>query len=738
MEIINQTPLLLAPISGRIGFPGHSLTLIIKGTFELIHEGAAKIAENQLFPTGDELYPDDDEGDGSRFYESDFAYFKPRTDLLLSGKCYAPGEQPVQACKVTFGVGPRLKILGIFGNRYWNQITKTISDPEPFTQMELRYENSFGGKGFGKNPVGKGFVKIKDTDGAVKWPLPNIEDLNCLIGSPKSQPDPAGFGPLGILWPQRNSKLGTYKGDWFKERWPWYPTDFDWGYYNAAPADMQIDGYLKGSETLFFENLHPTHAIFKSRLPSMKPRLFINKKDPADHRRSIFSEPKLNLDTLWVNMGSENLVLVWRAVIDVLSEDYEEITHVFMTAESMDSTPKAKEFYHDLFLKQSDQKKKVDSGEIINAEDAFPETEDIDVEKEVKKVEEEIRAAFIEAGIDPDQDIPEASEAEKEEEARLLKEFGIEEDVVEIPFTREIVMDRVVKGEGLSGEDLSNLDLSGLDMQGVDFSDAILVGVNLSQSILSKSDFTHSILSKADLSSADLRRAVLKDADLTGSILVNADLSEADIKDAIFDSANLKNAVLDHSSAEGASFYEADLTSVSFQNVQARAADFSKSRLSDSNFSGASLIEASVEDAEGLRVNMSGADLTGLRASGKTNFSNGCFQKVIAPYSIWENAILNDADFSMSQMEGANFASTSLKSAIFIGADLKYARLSKANLFQAKCMTMNLFEASLEKSDLTMTDLRASNIYGAEFLDAVTDGTIFEGANLKMTKLAKK
>lgn len=737
MEILNQTSLLFAPIAGRIGFPRHSLTLIIKGTFDLVHNGKATISENQLFHTGDELYPDDDEGQGSNFYESDFAYFKPFTDLLLSGKCYAPGGQSVQACKVTFGVGPRSKALGIFGNRYWNQITKTISDPKPFTQMELRYENSFGGEGFDKNPVGKGFGKIKDPHGAVKWPLPNIEDLKHLIGSSKSQPEPAGFGPIGSLWFQRNSKIGTYKGDWLKERWPWYPTDFDWGYYNAAPADMQVEGYLKGDETLFFENLHPTHAIYKSCLPSIKPRLFINKKNPTDHHRSIFSEPTLNLDTLWVNMEAEKLVLVWRCVIEVLSEDYDKISHVFIAAESMGDARKSKEFYHDLFLKQFD-KEEVDSDEIITAEDEFPATEDIDIEKEVKKVEEEIRAAFIEAGIDPDQDIPEPTEADKEEEARLLKEFGIEEDVVEIPFTREIVMDRVVKGEGFSGEDLSNMDLSGLDMQGVDFSDAILVGTNLSQSILAKSDFTHSTFSKADLSSADLRGAVLKDADLTGAILISADLREADIKDAVFDSANLKNAVLDNSFAEGTSFYEADLSGASFQNVKGRAADFSKSRLSDANFCGAGLVEASVEDAEGLRVNMSGADLTGFRASGKTNFTGGKFQKVIAPYSIWENAILDEADFSMSHMEGANFASASLKSAIFIGADLKYARLSKANLFQAKCMTMNLFEASLEKANLTMTDLRASNIYGAEFLDAVTDGTIFEGANLKMTKLAKK
>ena len=166
-------------------------------------------AKDQLFPTGDELFPDDDEGDGSRFYESDFAYFKPRADLLLSGKCHTPGSQTIHACKVTFSVGNRSKTLGVFGDRFWHPITKTISDPLSFTQMELRYENSFGGVGYEKNPVGKGIAKITDTDGKERWPLPNIEDLRHLVDSPGSRPEPAGFGPVSSLWPQRSSKLGT-------------------------------------------------------------------------------------------------------------------------------------------------------------------------------------------------------------------------------------------------------------------------------------------------------------------------------------------------------------------------------------------------------------------------------------------------------------------------------------------------------------------------------------------------
>jgi uncharacterized protein YjbI with pentapeptide repeats len=738
MEIVNLTSCLIAPLIGRIGFPGYSLTLIVKGPFDLVHNGKAKIAKDQLFPTGDVLYPDDDEGQGSRFYESDFAYYKPRTDLLLTGKCHVPGGRPVQACKASFSVGGRSKSLGVFGNRYWNTITRTITDPEPFRQMELRYENSFGGPGFDKNPVGKGASKIRCADGETRWPLPNIEDLNDLVASPGSRPDPAGFGPIGGFWPQRRSKLGTYKGSWLKERWPWYPTDFDWGYFNAAPIDMQIEGYLKGDEPLFFENLHPRISAYHSRLPGIKPRLFIYKRDPADRNRFLFIEAKLNLDTLWVDMETEKLVLVWRTVFPVLSEEYDEISDVFIVSERLEDTPQTKEFYHRLFLKQTSEQDKM-PGEDIGLPDEDPAfVDDIDVEEEIKKADTEIRAALTAAGIDPDREIPEPTEEDRQEEARIIKELGIEEMMPESPLTREKIIERIARGEGFSGEDLGGLDLSGLDMHGIDFIDAVLDGVNLKEAILASCNFKNVTLSKADLSSVDLKGAVLKDADASEAMFAGADLRGADFRDAVFDQADLRHALLDDCNAENASFCEADLTGASLTNSRCRAADFSRSNLSGADLANAILVEASVEDAKGPGVNMSGADLSGLRASGKTDFTGGNFQKAVGPYSIWEHAILDQADFSLSVMEGANFASASLKSANFVGADLKYARLSKANLRQARCMTMNLFEASLEKADLTMTDFRASNIYGAEFLDAALEGARFEHANLKMTKLARK
>ncbi len=736
MELISKTPFIFAPIVGRVNFPRYSLTLIIKGTFDLVHNGTATISKDQLFPTGDIPYSDDNTGEGSSFYESDFAYFKPCTDLLLSGKCWPPGGEPTRGCRAAFGVGHQLKKLAIFGDRYWNPMIKTISAPQPFTQMELRYENAFGGKGYQRNPVGKGYGKTLQADGTERWQLPNIEELDNLIDSPDSQPEPAGFGPINSLWDQRYKKLGTYEGTWLKERWPWYPVDFDWGYYNAAPSDMQIEGYLKGDESLYFENLHPTISTYRSRLPGLRPRLFIQKQDTESHDNTTFFEPDLRLDTLWVDMEAEKLILVWRAVIDIISEDYKEIQHIFIVAENLNEPEKSREHYHNLFLKEFEQIEEDDSEKEKTADDEST-ADEIDIDKEIQKIEDELRAAYIAAGIDPDHKLPEPTEEDKQEEARILKELGIETDIASPPLTREIIIDRVARGDSLCGNDLSNLDLSALKLEGVDFSDAILQGVNFEKAILVNSNFTNANLQQASFLSADLKGATLIDTDLSRALCKNADLSETDMRNAIFDQAILVKANLDRCNAENSSFSDADLTDVSFRNAQAKAADFSGSTLDNADFNGTILMEASVEDATGIRVNMEETDLTGLKAAGKTDFSKGSFQRVTAAYSIWENAILNEADFSLASMEGANFASASLLSAVFTGADLKYGRLTKADMRQAKCRAMNLLEATFEQANLTQADFSLSNIYGAEFLDAVIDGTRFENANLKMTKLSK-
>jgi hypothetical protein len=51
LETINQTAFHFAPLVGRLNFPEHSLTLIVKGTFKLSRDGKATPVEEQIYPT---------------------------------------------------------------------------------------------------------------------------------------------------------------------------------------------------------------------------------------------------------------------------------------------------------------------------------------------------------------------------------------------------------------------------------------------------------------------------------------------------------------------------------------------------------------------------------------------------------------------------------------------------------------------------------------------------------------
>jgi len=340
MKILNKTVFPYATIAGRLNHPAHSLTHIIKATFDLKPGGTATLAEEQFLLSGDEYYPDDEEQKGSLFYESDFAYIKPKADVLLVGKCHTPDGKPLKACSSSFSIGNYTKKLAVYGNRYWKKVllNPSSTEPQPFSEMDLRYERSFGGRDDSNNPVGRGACKDDVTVADNVLPVPNVQDPDDLITSPMQKKDPAGFGPLSRTWAYRQNKMGTYDKSYMKNRWPWFPDNMESSHFNAAPEDQQIADYLKGNETITFENLHPKHSKYQCLLPGLKARCFIRTVHPQTKKRS-FEEIDLKLDTLWVDMEAEKLVLVWRGWMPVLDDEFKELQHIFVMAESLDEKP---------------------------------------------------------------------------------------------------------------------------------------------------------------------------------------------------------------------------------------------------------------------------------------------------------------------------------------------------------------------------------------------------------------
>ena len=295
---------------------------------------------------------------------------KIRSEFLAAGKCYTPRDStPVAASEVLVGVGGRNKRLFVYGERYWTPRGGLLRT-EGFTEMAITWANAFGGKSFAHNPMGKGLEPVPLPDGRRLRPLPNIEDPARLVGSPDDRPQPAGFGPLDVTWPQRNVNLGSYDTRWRRERWPNPPDDFDYAYYNAAPPDQQFDGFFSGEELIEIRNMHPDHQTILSDFPSYRVRCFLTRKsalwDPDSHEE--MTEVPLHPETLWLFPGQLRGVLLLRGAVPVLDDEYKDVVRVFLAKEGREDTPQSREFYIQMQQKALDRSVPIDQEPLRQAE----------------------------------------------------------------------------------------------------------------------------------------------------------------------------------------------------------------------------------------------------------------------------------------------------------------------------------------------------------------------------------
>jgi uncharacterized protein YjbI with pentapeptide repeats len=788
MRILNQTGLQVAAIAGRLGFPGHSLTVVVKAFYRLAPGLTADLIDHELaFPTGDVAIDEEDDARTDIRYESDFAHYKPKADLLLVGKCRPPGGQPVGYCPVTFRVGDHGRTLHVFGDRGWELIGARIGEPAPFTEIDLGWERAFGGPGYALNPVGQGY-RTRDEEGAAARRLPNIEDPRELIASPGDRPVPASFGPIQRSWEPRASKVGTYGTHWQNNRWPWFAEDMDWSLFNAAPEPMQVEGYLRGDEEVYLENIHPEHPRFTTRLPGVRVRCFLSELppdvtppprrakartewSPPPRDQMVFREVALVLDTLWIDAEAETLVLVWRGAAAVRDQDFSGVEHLFIRAEPLEDAPAELAVCQSEFWRIHDEdegKIEAEEEEAEAAESARePVGEPEEEEEPVNEGLEQVRAELEKMGIDPDNP-PEVTEEEKERAKAFFREQGmndlvalleatdeqVEEEEVEPPrkpWTRERVEARYAEDGDLEGADLRRLDLSGLtldgatlqgaDLSGSDLRAASLVGAVLTGARLSDADLggvklDDARMSECELANASLRGASLAGADLTAAGMEGVDLTEADLTGAVLERAVLRRASLIRANSGDAVFVGADFTGALLRDGGFDGSDFSEAVLDEVDARDASFGAAEFGGVRAVRAVFMGASMTGLRAADALDMSESNFSQIQAAESIWTGATLTGADFGYALLDGADFTDADLGRANLSAARLRAARFANADLTSAWLIQADIFEGNFERANLTGADLRGANLYGAELLDAQLQDALTESSNLNMTKYA--
>jgi hypothetical protein len=362
MNLINDTPMVVATMLWEDLKGKPRLTLIVKGTFRMTHGAPAAFAEEPLPIFKADVPSGDDPAAPARF-ETDMVPYKPFADVVLVGKAYAPGGQPrATPLDVSLRVGSLQKVLRIFGDRTWSfpsklSLTPAISQAKPFVTMDLVYERAFGGIDTAssmysdENLVGTGFIGKKTAAAIHERPLPNIEDPVDLVRSWDTRPRPAGFGFFGRGWMPRLKLVGTPQPDPVdpEERRKGIAADFSYDFFNGAHPDLQVKGYLKGDEPVELKNVSPD-SLIEFRLPGIRPKVSIAKwtTPPEDwlerqlregRQAAIADAPTVEellsmvLDTLVLIPDDRMLYLVFRGHCPLASMESLEVARITITVE---------------------------------------------------------------------------------------------------------------------------------------------------------------------------------------------------------------------------------------------------------------------------------------------------------------------------------------------------------------------------------------------------------------------
>ncbi|MCC9602682.1 DUF2169 domain-containing protein [Stieleria sp. JC731] len=324
----------------------HVLSILVKRTYDLnTGTRCIRASKDEPINPGDLFF--DDPMNTSVKMESDFCPFKLATDVVLLGKAYAPAGQTTRQMIASLAVGEFQKHLLMIGDRecrYRAGQAPQISDPAPFEQIDLKYENAYGGVDiysdsnlpypYPRNHLGKGFaVKAtkKTLDGLR---LPNIEDPNDPLTPDRicvedyhlweRQPMPQGFGWYSKYCQPRAKLAGIMPADRATEqelrqmyaqavpdeqRQQYLDAqipDMDFRFFNGASPGLVLE-FLDGSEHVSTRGV-TAEGQFDFQLPGERPLLGLDIGSGPQ-------QPEVVLHTVQIRMEDRQVDLVWRAAV---------------------------------------------------------------------------------------------------------------------------------------------------------------------------------------------------------------------------------------------------------------------------------------------------------------------------------------------------------------------------------------------------------------------------------------
>lgn len=324
MSVINHTPF-PAMAFRQYNFAGELNGIVCaRGTYEIAINAPLKLSEEQSPLILADQYESDPHSSGITA-QSDLVPYKPGTDVTFQGSAFTPDRQPSASWLCGFRVGGLERTLRVHGRRFWEPrfsrgklIRWDMTPAEVTTEVPLHWNLAWGGKlpcqageevdVCRSNPLGCGIVDLEHCDPSMCYPAPQLEDPNVPISDWKSDYVPYGMGPIPPWWRPRQQYAGSYDENWRNTRHPLLPRDFDYRFYQCAPAGQIASPYLQGDESIELVHLTQVQRHIHTSLPGVRLRMRIM-------RDGGYGYADLQLDGVhfFIKREKPRVYLTWRA-----------------------------------------------------------------------------------------------------------------------------------------------------------------------------------------------------------------------------------------------------------------------------------------------------------------------------------------------------------------------------------------------------------------------------------------
>lgn len=335
----NRTPFVMFQCD-KMG-PGRRFydTVVVKGTFALA-PGKLVMAERQSpIALADEYWDAEASERSSVKRAGDAILGKPGADVMITGTARPLEGRPRADWEVAVLVKGRggtvidygARVTGPRHLRHRALRGWVVSDPEPATEVPIRYELAYGGAFLDErqgeaqprwvfhpeNPSGTGFFDEAAMSTEATYRAPQWEPLGAPFQAVNREVPLTGLGPVARWWRSRQRHAGTYDETWLEATRrdvqnglpADYAGDFDARFFQAAHPSLVAREPLAGDEHIGLAGVSREHAELVLKLPgiSVAARLFDGRGGRVEHA--------LSLDTVHLDLDAARVHLCWRLTL---------------------------------------------------------------------------------------------------------------------------------------------------------------------------------------------------------------------------------------------------------------------------------------------------------------------------------------------------------------------------------------------------------------------------------------